>query len=514
LVINPGEHTTDRWEALSAEQPDLEIEYVSTAGAALRALADLQEETALVAQAAVLPDHDVAGEVRRATEDPALENVRWGLLASDGVDLDGRWVDGGNYLDAPGTPRRGPLRALNRAEPGVALIAPEMVRDLAQIPGSVTELLRSGWKSGWGSFASPFLRFSYPGNREAFRAARSLPASNEASPIDLAAAAAQLQSVRPDPTVTIAVRTTLDRPALLTRTIASIADRGAEADEVLLVGTVAAEALQGVSASARADHPDLDIRTVEVADSGVPSRTAGTTAALEQARSDYVWFLDDDDCAFPNSLERIRAAVHGSDRPVIVAASDAYEETWEGDGTEARLVADRHVRRYDPYEWFRAFTGWNLLPNCSVVVPRERALTRLQEVPLRHDLGEDYALQLLLYTSLGVTVTVVDGVIARVSVRPTGDNVVTMTDRGPWLRSVGSFFADLSADELSAATALWATGEELRALPYRIDRQPEAGVGPDPTPASWQAAVKQRVPAQIRPALARLRATLRNRTNR
>ena len=508
LVIDPGERTTDRWEQLSAEQPDLEIEHVSTAAVAVRALADVDDETALVAHAAVLLDHDVAGEVRRAIEDPALEDVRWGLLASDGVETDGRWVDGGNYLDAPGTPRRGPLRALDSADPGVALIATEMVRTLAPVPGSVTELVRAGWKAGWGSFASPFLRFSYPGNREAFRAARSLPASNEPSPVDLVTAASQLRSVRPDPTVTIAVRTTLDRPVMLSRTIASIGDRGAEADEVLVVGTVAAAALESVAASARTDHPGLDVRAVPVADSAIPSRTAGTTAALEQARSDYVWFLDDDDCAFPDSLERIRVAVHGTDRPVVVAASDAYEETWEGDGTEARLVADRLVRRYDPYEWFRAFTGWNFLPNCSVVVPRDRALTRLQEVPLHHDLGEDYALQLLLYTSPGVTVTVVDGVIARVSVRPTGDNVVTMADRGPWLRSIGSFFADLSADELSAATAIWAMGEELRALPYRVDRRAEAAVDPP------DGAATERGLARLEPFLARLRASLRNRTNR
>ena len=151
------------------------------------------------------------------------------------------------------------------------------------------------------------------------------------------------------------------------------------------------------------------------------------TAALSTATSEYVWFVDDDDWVTSHGLDVIRSALHAADHPIVVAASDAFSETW-ADEKLSESVLDRH---YYPGEWYRAFTGWNFLPVCSVVMPRELALERLSASPILRDLGEDYAMQLLLFTASGSTVAVVEETIANVSVRPGADNVVTMSDRAP-----------------------------------------------------------------------------------
>jgi hypothetical protein len=228
--------------------------------------------------------------------------------------------------------------------------------------------------------------------------------------------------------------------------------------------------LDDAAAEATRDIDGLPLRTVHVSDDGTPSRVAAMTAALSTAHSEYVWFVDDDDWVTPSGLAIVRGAVHASDRPIVVAASDAFRETW-ADEKLSESVPDRH---YYPGEWYRAFTGWNFLPVCSVVMPRELALERLSASPLLRDLGEDYAMQLLLFTAPGSTVAVADETIANVSVRTGTDNVVTMTDRVPWFRDLASHASDLSRDSIASTQAFWALGRAIRDLPYPTEPPPES----------------------------------------
>ena len=105
-------------------------------------------------------------------------------------------------------------------------------------------------------------------------------------------------------------------------------------------------------------------------------------------------------------------------------------------------------------------------------MPRELALERLSVSPLLRDLGEDYAMQLLLFTAPGSTVAVADETIANVSVRPGAENVVTMSDRSPWFRDLGSHASDLSQDPIASTTAFWALGRAIRDIPYPTEAPP------------------------------------------
>ena len=81
-------------------------------------------------------------------------------------------------------------------------------------------------------------------------------------------------------------------------------------------------------------------------------------------------------------------------------------------------------------------------------------------------------MQLLLFTAPGSTVAVADETIANVSVRTGGDNVVTMTDRAPWFRDLGSHVSDLSEDPIASTSAFWALGRAMRDIPYPAEAPP------------------------------------------
>jgi hypothetical protein len=227
---------------------------------------------------------------------------------------------------------------------------------------------------------------------------------------------------------------------------------------------------------------------------------------LAAARGDYVWFVDDDDWIAEGSVQSIKDAVHALDRPILIGASEVFEEHWE----EAILTTSSRSRRYLPREWYRAFTGWNFLPNCSVVLPRALAQQRISECPITRNFGEDYALQLLLLTAPGSTVQVIDETIANISRRSGSDNAVTMTDRAPWLRDLGSHISDLSRDPSASTAAFWRLGSEIRNIPYpepstRVeDSDPDLGSpAPSPSPTehdlpAWLRRAKNRIRRQDR----------------
>jgi glycosyltransferase involved in cell wall biosynthesis len=260
----------------------------------------------------------------------------------------------------------------------------------------------------------------------------------------------------------------MKRPALLARNLRSLVTQTVRPNEVFVVST----------------HPDVgDVRALidesEVgslplhvvhAAEGRPSRTAALRAGLEASGSDYTWFLDDDDWAATSAVASMVGAVHAYDRPIIVGAVESASEVWKDD----TLAESTFIRRYEPGEWHRAFTGWNHLPNCALVIPTDVARSRLSEVDLRSDLGEDYALQLALFTSPGATVTVVDETLAHVSVRVDADNAVTLEDREPWLRDLGSHISDLSNDPHTATDAFWRLGAAVRSIPYPAPVRPES----------------------------------------
>ena len=414
---------------------------------------------AIVAPETIL-DRGFFGQLAAAINDPALEEVKWTCLASSGTDIEGQFRDNGNYLDDPSMPVGYPPRILAATDPAILLVD---TAELQRIAGrtdhpSLTDLASTSLIGGSPLFLSQSLRYSSLDTpRSVSNAAvgdRTYQADNHTD----------LTSVRPDPTISLVVRTTLKRPALLERNLDALAGEHTTDPllEVIVASTSDSEKLSSVVEDAKSRRPDLPIRRLSVEAGLGPSRTVAMTTALNAAKGDYVWFVDDDDWITPGSIRRLKASVHARSLPILVGAVASLEEAWHED----RLISTTPKRLYEPAEWYRAFTGWNFLPNCSIVVPRVLAQRRMAVAPLHSDLGEDYALQLLLYTAPGSMVDVVDAVIANVSWRPGSDNAVTATDRAQWLRDLSSHVSDLQRDASAATAAFWQLGRAVRDLPY------------------------------------------------
>ena len=231
----------------------------------------------------------------------------------------------------------------------------------------------------------------------------------------------------------------------------------------------------------------MEVRSVPVAPTDLPGRTAAVMAGIHAADTDYVWFVDDDDWAEATAVEAIARSVHAHDRPVIVGTVTAHEEQW----IEGECTASSPIRTYVADEWYRAFTGWNHLPNCALVYPVELLRKRLATTAVRHDLGEDYALQILAVTSPGATVLPIADPIANVSVRDHG-TTVSMPDRTPWLRDLGSHVSDLVDDDRAGAAPLWRLGRTVRDVPYPAPVDLRADASGDVAPATPEASRRRR----------------------
>ncbi len=408
----------------------------------------------LVVRPGVILHHRVEAEVADALRDPGLQPIRWLAIASDGLDITGTRWDTGNYLDDPTDPAPRPLRIAAVAEPALMVINTGAVAwsDLSSGTSSYGQFVEELIRCGIPVYITHRLRFSAPE-----------PLTPTSSPTPMPHDFINLEAVRRDPSITIIVRTTCQRPSLLRRGLSEIiaeqgrfrgvADVIVASDQSEMTIDHHLEAL-GIGSSAR-------VRSVTSSPVDLPLRTATLLAGLNAAATDYVWFVDDDDWVSPGSLTAITSCVHANDRPLIIGAVTAFEEEWVGDNVDARTS----IRTYLPDEWFRAFTGWNHLPNCALIFPREALMKRLAATPLIHDLGEDYALQLLALTAPDVTVATTSEQIANVSMRSEG-TTVGMEDRRPWLQDIGSHLSELTRDPRASSAAVWRLGHAVRSLPY------------------------------------------------
>src|SRR3546814_10173572 len=66
------------------------------------------------------------------------------------------------------------------------------------------------------------------------------------------------------------------------------------------------------------------------------------------------------------------------------------------------------------------------------------------DLPLRHDLSEDYAIFLALFTAPDLPpLLTYDNIFCMISSRSDGSNTITMEDRRPWVRDITLFLHDL-----------------------------------------------------------------------
>ena len=248
------------------------------------------------------------------------------------------------------------------------------------------------------------------------------------------------------PSVSIVVRSIFNRPHLLHRLLVSIVR--AEVPEIpveVIVASTVPDARRKFAAVAQ-DHRRLKLRLVEAPPGEEPSRNRNLRAGVAAARHDYVWIIDDDDYVDLFAFSHLKTAFFGGARPLIFATADVHEETWtERPGGPPILSETRRLRDYPARGWRDMFMGFNRIPICGCLAPRELLNRRLSSLSLGYDLSEDYALFLSLLTAPDLPeIFDIDQPLSHISQRGEGENTMQMADRRPWIRNITAYLSDIS----------------------------------------------------------------------
>lgn len=268
--------------------------------------------------------------------------------------------------------------------------------------------------------------------------------------------------------VSVVTRTRFERMGLLRRLLTSLSRArldGMDLEVVLSSDAPLAECSAVLACLQRA-FVNLDIRLQHNSSPG-PSRVVNLTGGIAAARHDYVTVIDDDDYVDLFAFKQLRAARFAGNLPLIVATNDVHEEVWETTPSgRSVLTASTEVRRYAASGWRRMFSGVNQLPISALLIPRALLAARLEAISLLHDLSEDYALFLALFTDPELPEIHESGApFVHISLRGR-ENSVTMPDRRPWVRDISAHLSDLTGARGAAGPGLWALlGADRRDTP-------------------------------------------------
>jgi len=253
------------------------------------------------------------------------------------------------------------------------------------------------------------------------------------------------------PSLTICCRTQFKRPALLRRALDSFAvavlSAAPQVDCRVAIITDAAQVPPEFDTPAA----DLIRHTVRP---GRYSRTDLMLAAIEQASTDYIWFIDDDDYMLPGALAiAVRSMLPGL--PVLLTGNAVARN--EPPGEAASPTFAWHYRAEDV---FRIFGGVNRVPVCAMILPVDLARRRLAGRQALGDYNEDYFVLLALLTTPGIEVVTMDFDLCGISFR--GDeSSAAEAHLERWHLSNSTVLLELFASEETNRPLLWQLGRRI-----------------------------------------------------
>jgi hypothetical protein len=279
------------------------------------------------------------------------------------------------------------------------------------------------------------------------------------------------------PSIDIACRTQLDRPALLTRTLRSFAVAAREAASladvsIRLVSDVAGEGLEA-EAERLSDATGIDLTAWHFLARSKPlSRIDLLLSCIRTAKSDFIWFVDDDDFLQPGAIAAVSRVLRPNTPQLVVGHSRMFSESWDSVAQDPKPASSRPgwLRRAEHV--FLALGGDNHTPLCSVVFSLPFLRDRTESVLALGEYFEDYFLLLEMLTGGDVLLETLDVELAGVSIRGQ-ENTITRPDRSAWNQSQATFVGEALARRGSNNALLWRLTAEL------LEARHEAGQIPD-----------------------------------
>jgi hypothetical protein len=272
------------------------------------------------------------------------------------------------------------------------------------------------------------------------------------------------------PTLTVVCRTMLKRQAMLSRTIQSVAtascrSKNLKVNVVLATTQPAAELMRNTVARLQKLAPAVPLRGEIVPLGRRFSRTELMYKYLTTAKSDYVWFVDDDDFIFADSLRHIESAINLEKNNLILGNSIVYDEEWSSpeDPQLGGILKFKKRRDYPAKDFLLALGGENCIPVCSAIFPVGVMRERLAGVRAEGDYFEDYFFLCQAFSAPGLDVRALDRTLAGISLHNHG-NTVTKTDRTHWDFSYASFFGEFVNLQRTGNAVLWTAAVKYGAL--------------------------------------------------
>ncbi len=252
------------------------------------------------------------------------------------------------------------------------------------------------------------------------------------------------------PSLTICCRTQFERPTLLRRALDSFAvaalSAAPQVDCRVVIITDAVEVPPEFDSSATLIRHSVR--------SGRYSRTDLMLVAIEQASTDYIWFIDDDDYMLPGALAiAARSMLPGL--PVLLTGNAVARNEPAGEGASSTFVW-----YYRAEDVFRVFGGVNRVPVCAMILPADLARQRLAGCQALGDYNEDYLVLLALLTTPGIEVVTMDFDLCGISFR--GDeSSAANAHRERWYLSNSTVLLELFASDDANHPLLWQLGRRI-----------------------------------------------------
>lgn len=259
--------------------------------------------------------------------------------------------------------------------------------------------------------------------------------------------------------LSIVTRTQFKRPHLLRRLLTSV--NRAKIDgidvEIVLSTDIDQERAERESAKYREEFPGLNI-CLAFNPAHRYSRVGNMIGGMRASTREYVWMIDDDDYVDLFAFQTLRSVLFGSSRPLIIVSSQTHTESWLNTDTNFPILSSSKPAAHWPASgWRDMFGGVNKMPICGAVIPREFLLRCLERFEFRHDLSEDYTLFLLLLTAPDLPrLLELNADLAHISLRESGENVMTIEDRSRWTRDIAAFLFDLLHRPGQTGLGAWA----------------------------------------------------------
>lgn len=262
------------------------------------------------------------------------------------------------------------------------------------------------------------------------------------------------------PTLAICCRTQFKRPRLLRRALTSIvasalAARAFVDSEIVLVTDAGEGAADEFQRDFGAVFPDAGVRCIHHrVRPGRHSRADLLLAGIEQAQTDYVWFVDDDDFLLPGAVTAAARAMLPGQPVLLVGNTVAWNEP---PGEEA---PGSFRSRFHAEDVFKVFAGVNRVPVCGMILPVRLAQQRLRERGALGDYSEDYFVLLALMTAPRIEILTLDADLCGISFRGQ-ESTAAETDLSRWYLSDSTVLLELLSSDDTNNPLLWQLSQRI-----------------------------------------------------